>query len=109
MANQRNREFEVMESGTRALREAKSSLDVSERLMFETLRLIRSQHAAVLLINAQGELQRESCRFCRMLRATWCVTTMNAGMVAAIPSTLLARRFRSRLEFSVCVTCLTPC
>lgn len=60
MANQRNREFEVMESVTRALREAKSSLDVSERLMFETLRLIRSQHAAVLLINAQGELQRES-------------------------------------------------
>ncbi len=57
--NQRNRKFEVMESATHALREAQPGLDVSERLMFETLRLIHSQHAAVLLIDAQGKLQCE--------------------------------------------------
>lgn len=47
----RIREFEVIESVTRALREATSSEAIAERLVLETARLMRSQHAAVLLLN----------------------------------------------------------
>jgi putative nucleotidyltransferase with HDIG domain len=50
----RIREFEVIESVTRALREATSSEAIAERLVLETARLMRSQHAAVLLLDGDA-------------------------------------------------------
>ncbi len=50
----RIREFEVIESVTRALREATSSQAIAERLVLETARLMRSQHAAVLLLDGDA-------------------------------------------------------
>jgi putative nucleotidyltransferase with HDIG domain len=47
----RLREFEVLESVTSALHNAHSLDDICERVMLETVRLIGSQHATVLLIS----------------------------------------------------------
>jgi putative nucleotidyltransferase with HDIG domain len=47
----RLREFEVLESVTGALHNAHSLEDICERVMLETVRLIGSQHATVLLIS----------------------------------------------------------
>jgi GAF domain-containing protein len=47
----RLREFEVLESVTSALHNAHSLEDICERVMLETVRLISSQHATVLLVS----------------------------------------------------------
>ncbi len=47
----RLREFEVLESVTSALHNAHSLEDICERVMLETVRLIGSQHATVLLVS----------------------------------------------------------
>jgi putative nucleotidyltransferase with HDIG domain len=48
----RLREFEVLESVTSALHNAHSLEDICERVMLETVRLISSQHATVLLVSS---------------------------------------------------------
>jgi putative nucleotidyltransferase with HDIG domain len=50
------REFEVFESITRTLRDAHNSDEIAQRLVFETIRLMRSQHAIVLLLEPDGTL-----------------------------------------------------
>jgi putative nucleotidyltransferase with HDIG domain len=50
------REFEVFESITRALRDAHDSDEIAQRLVFETMRLMRSWHAIVLLLEPDGTL-----------------------------------------------------
>ena len=50
------REFEVFESIIRALRDAHDSDEIAQRLVFETMRLMRSWHAIVLLLEPDGTL-----------------------------------------------------
>ena len=50
------REFEVLESITRALRDAQNSDEIAQRLVFEAMRLMRSWHAIVLLLEPNGAL-----------------------------------------------------
>ena len=50
------REFEVFESIIRALRDAQDSGEIAQRLVFETMRLMRSWHAIVLLLEPNGNL-----------------------------------------------------
>ncbi|MDW8480358.1 MAG: GAF domain-containing protein [Meiothermus sp.] len=54
----RIREFEVIEALSAALRGLSGIREITKRLVHETIRLMKSEHAALLLIEADGEHMR---------------------------------------------------
>ncbi|WP_241476937.1 GAF domain-containing protein [Meiothermus ruber] len=54
----RVRELEVIEALSGALRGLKGTSEITRRLVYETIRLMNSEHAALLLLDPDGEQQR---------------------------------------------------